>query len=1143
MIEFDLDMESDLGIDTVKQAELFGSIREIFEIPKLEGLQIKDYPTLDHVIEFVKKNAPGYEAAPAPQPVQQEAIVENAEPAITGADDAIRNKVCSLVADKTGYPEDMIEFDLDMESDLGIDTVKQAELFGSIREIFEIPKLEGLQIKDYPTLDHVIEFVKKNAPGYEAAPAPQPVQQETIVEDAEPAIAGADDAIRNKVCSLVADKTGYPEDMIEFDLDMESDLGIDTVKQAELFGSIREIFEIPKLEGLQIKDYPTLDHVVEFVKSNSTITAPARAAAEEIVQSDAGTAIDNNIKRMVVEMVEEPIEKGTEPGFDLKGRNILITDDGRGISEELSTILKEQKAKVKIVDLTKIKTEEALLDKIAKLNSRGKISGLIHLAPLEKSKNINNISYDEWKEATFRRVKALFLMGKSLQEELVENGKSGSGFVVSATPMGGSLGFEDYTAKDPIAGGVTGLTKSLNKELEGVLVKAIDFSGKAKPSAIAKSIFNEIQHGGDKVEVGYSGKKRMMPQVIYKELDKKSEPKISLEEGSVFVMTGGGFGITGEIAKDIASHFKPKIAILSIEEIPSNIEELASMDEKSLKELKEKLTKELKAEHERVTPVMIEKAYGKYTRAIEIHNNMKDMEKEGAQVVEYYNCDVTNHDQMSDTIKTIIEKHGKIDGIVHGAGLEMSKLLEDKKYSDFCLVFDVKANGCYNLVELTKDQDVKVLVTFASISGRFGNIGQTDYSAANDLLNKYAQFCGKRFDGRMKAVSMNWTGWKGVGMATRGSFTKIFDEMGVDMIPLEDGVPRVREEILYGNNEEVVIAGNVADIDSDGLIVGNKTKEFKKLLSEHESRRDKYSMIDEILAFESDSLIVAKKRLDTEQDLYLKDHAIESVPYLPAVMGIESFAQASHLLFPELEISAMRNIRFQLPIKILKGKPIDILITLKKEESGNEGTRLLASIETEFFNKDGVKLGDNRLHFTAEIYLNNEKVKEVESLGNGKIAEIIRQYKKDGSFKITDDEIYKRFFHGPKFQVHAGILNVDGNEVLGKMADKDDEIFSFIKKPRFISDPLVVEAAFQNAGLLGMIKNNVSSLPDTIEELVFKEIPKDVDNLYIWARHSGDDENKQVYSTEIIDSKGNVYSAMKGYKMITTGELKGNDKF
>ncbi len=58
--------------------------------------------------------------------------------------------------------------------------------------------------------------------------------------------------------SIVAAKTGYPEDMLDLDLDLEADLGIDTVKQAETFQAIREAFDIPCSEGLSLRDYPTL---------------------------------------------------------------------------------------------------------------------------------------------------------------------------------------------------------------------------------------------------------------------------------------------------------------------------------------------------------------------------------------------------------------------------------------------------------------------------------------------------------------------------------------------------------------------------------------------------------------------------------------------------------------------------------------------------------------------------------------------------------------------------------------------------------------------------------------------------------------------------------------------------------------------
>ena len=179
------------------------------------------------------------------------------------------------MADKTGYPGDMLELDLDMEADLGIDTVKQAETFTSIREAFDIPVQESLSLRDYPTLERVIGFVYEMRPelrveGREAGgvveTAPSSPQPNNPTAP-QPDTAADADLVTTKVLAIVADKTGYPEDMLELDLDMEADLGIDTVKQAETFASVREAFDIPLQESLSLRDYPTLESVIEFVRT------------------------------------------------------------------------------------------------------------------------------------------------------------------------------------------------------------------------------------------------------------------------------------------------------------------------------------------------------------------------------------------------------------------------------------------------------------------------------------------------------------------------------------------------------------------------------------------------------------------------------------------------------------------------------------------------------------------------------------------------------------------------------------------------------------------------------------------------------------------------------------------------------------
>ena len=78
--------------------------------------------------------------------------------------DSVKERILALVVEKTGYPKDMLDLDLDLEADLGVDTVKQAEMFAAIREIYNIPRDENRKLRDYPTLAHVIRFVYEHRP-------------------------------------------------------------------------------------------------------------------------------------------------------------------------------------------------------------------------------------------------------------------------------------------------------------------------------------------------------------------------------------------------------------------------------------------------------------------------------------------------------------------------------------------------------------------------------------------------------------------------------------------------------------------------------------------------------------------------------------------------------------------------------------------------------------------------------------------------------------------------------------------------------------------------------------------------------------------------------------------------------------------
>ena len=181
--------------------------------------------------------------------------------------DAVAERIVALVAEQTGYPADMLAMDLDLEADLGIDTVKQAELFATIREEYGIERDDKLKLRDYPTLNHVVGFVRDRAPGAHPTAAPSRAPE-------VPAPCGRSMRWRTRIVALVAEQTGYPADMLALDLDLEADLGIDTVKQAELFAPIREEYGIERDDKLKLRDYPTLNHVVGFVRDRAAGARP-----------------------------------------------------------------------------------------------------------------------------------------------------------------------------------------------------------------------------------------------------------------------------------------------------------------------------------------------------------------------------------------------------------------------------------------------------------------------------------------------------------------------------------------------------------------------------------------------------------------------------------------------------------------------------------------------------------------------------------------------------------------------------------------------------------------------------------------------------------------------------------------------------
>ena len=105
---------------------------------------------------------------------------------------------------------------------------------------------------------------------------------------------------------------------------------------------------------------------------------------------------------------------------------------------------------------------------------------------------------------------------------------------------------------------------------------------------------------------------------------------------------------------------------------------------------------------------------------------------------------------------------------------------------------------------------LKFAAFFSSVAGRFGNRGQADYAAANDVLNKLALWLDRRWEGRV--VSMIWGPWSGVGMVS--DLEGHLGRQGFGMIPPNEGKTRLGDELVSGRkgDVEVIVAGELGSL-------------------------------------------------------------------------------------------------------------------------------------------------------------------------------------------------------------------------------------------------------------------------------------------------------------------------------------------
>jgi acyl transferase domain-containing protein/NAD(P)H-dependent flavin oxidoreductase YrpB (nitropropane dioxygenase family)/acyl carrier protein len=713
---------------------------------------------------------------------------------------AIERKLRALICERTGYPEEMIELDLDLEADLGIDSIKRVELLSEIgkdlgvadagapdqlgddaaqflEEVSRIKTLRGISVW---LADYVGRSAAPIAPPPSPAPAPGPASG--------PAAPVAYDrgAIEARLKALICARTGYPEDMIEADLDLEADLGIDSIKRVELLS------EIGKELGLAGAGAPDElgDDAAQFLEEVSRI---------KTLRGISAWLADYSQPKQAPAPGQEaaaPLPAPAAPAVPLRVLEVLYS---------AQPLQPAAPARLAGKTLHCVGAPAALYGALHRaLDALG-----ARLEPLERAAlqtglqlDTNGILYFNRDDDPYQDVLGLFHALRACDARAIDT-------VMTIQLNPSPLRHADGGYHAPSCGsGASGMLVSLRWEWPKVPVirpLILHDAARLDCEALAGRILCEILSQPEILAqpVAYCDGVRHVRKALPRPSYVSSADALRLEPEAVVVIVGGARGITSWFASAFAERYRCRLVLLGRSPLPAGAEPYPGVDTAPA------LRQALLARQDGAARARdIEATVGAILADKQMRRTMEELEGFGSEIL-YLQADVTEPGQVDGALREVMARYQRIDGVLFGAGILDDRFIKDKQEASLARVYHTKASGVENVLDsLDRLTEPSFVVFFSSISATLGNRGQTDYSAANAYLDKRAMALNASRSGHY--LSVNWGPWEGAGMID-ATLQKHLEGMGIHAISRRQGVDFLFDELGAGKRSSRLIATCVKD--------------------------------------------------------------------------------------------------------------------------------------------------------------------------------------------------------------------------------------------------------------------------------------------------------------------------------------------
>ncbi len=931
-----------------------------------------------------------------------------------------------------------------------------------------------------------------------------------------------------QMIQIIMNTSGYERHEIEPDMDIRQDLAIRSSRLPVIMDEVERRFGVT----VNVEDFVGLRTVREIANrieklvgqgskgssagkplDGASLASPREKAAEPAVE---GIGQKEAIQRLVLEEAELPLRLSRpltlEPGLEVA---VLRMHPRSVLAAELSRHLKGVfGARLLLLDCLgqgdraafDLRTPEGAQIAAQRLKEARSLAGLVLILEGEQ-KSILSGGEDI----------AAFLSGFfSCFKELMSSKNRAFCLLLLR-------GVQPHTLEAVAGEGILGMFLAAAQEYPSILFRSVALDARTD---LQSALDQALDAGNPVIQRIYRGQQTFSMKASFEPLSLLEKPTLELGPENVVVISGGARGVTWHIAKALAP-FRCRVFLLGRTGL-----DLAAAYE-TLRDTKVPAENAVRHPFQKKGPGLVsdppENQRSSVGAGLDIARSVSRLSVLGLKA-SYLRCDVADAQSVGQTLDQVVKQYGRIDGVIHGAGLIRDAFMELMTPEDFKRVMEVKLLGAWNLYRASRDRGLRFFSALSSLVAIQGNVGQVNYCAANRSLSALLRSWTNSPKGLVsKAIILPPI--EGTGMAEDPEVKELMKRKGLEsaFVHADELAQMFCRELLLGPPRQswVIVSRTFPAVK--GTLVKSTELDQKDEVSYSVGgirfRQRDFPMIERVEGLDlKKGELVAKRTFSQATDLWLEDHKpFQSLkhPLVSGIMATEAFLEAAHLLYPHLRVLGVRRLKFEDILECPPGMGREVRIICQREEEATQEVRCHVDLSSADLSPSGRLLDTWSKNYRGQVILGPRAIPlstspdfvvraedlDTRPVGPGEIKEIYE----------------KRTGLRGRYRVLGEIHGSGPGMMKGVMVYREDEDIAGLGRAGYLYSPYLLEAmmhlfAFYPA--LRQEKGHWNLIPAGMEEMRFTRPARDGERCALEARLRSCDDQGFSWDALALDESG-----------------------